>query len=142
MRNLTTLLAASLIALLTLSACGAANPTSTPLPQPTPPPNTTAGVAPVDTIEVNVLESNPLQINAVIKGNLPNPCTTITGVTQSRDGYTITLTVNTATETDKACIEVIQPYEQTVTIDTKDLTAGTYTVTSNGISTTFELNQR
>lgn len=156
MKRITTLLAASIIALLTLAACGAANPTPTTLPAPspttapatdptaTPEPFTGAlpGVAPVDSITINTLESNPVQIQAVIKGYLPTPCVSIDKIDQTRDGNTITVTINTLNKPNQACIEVIQPYEQTVNIDTTGLSAGTYTVTSNGVSATFELNQR
>lgn len=147
MKRITALIAASVLALFALTACGAGEPTATPLPQPTPTTpasagNMTPGVAPVDSITINTLESNPVQIQAVIKGNLATPCVTIKDVTQTRDGNTITLTVNTLTKADEVCIDVIQPYEQTVTIDTAGLTAGTYTVVSGEASATFELNQR
>ena len=39
--------------------------------------------------------------------------------------------------TDRGCIQIITPYEQTIALDTARLTPGTYTVIANGISTTF-----
>lgn len=143
MRRITIILAASCVALLALSACGTGDPTATPPPNSTPTtptqPNTTAGIAPVDSIDVKVLESKPPQAQATVKGYLPDPCTTLSSISQSRDGNTFTITLATARETGKACIEVIQPYEQAVTLDVAGLTPGTYTAIANGVSTTFEL---
>ncbi|HZJ35859.1 MAG TPA: hypothetical protein VFD29_04465, partial [Gillisia sp.] len=36
-----------------------------------------SGLAPVDEIDILILESFPVQINVIARGNLPDPCTEI-----------------------------------------------------------------
>ena len=139
MRKITIFLAASFIALLALSGCGAGNPTETPIPAATATSGAVEGLATVEGVDIQILESMPVQVQAVIKGYLPDPCTRISSVGQSRDGNTFKITISTARPADAVCAEVITPFEHTVSLDVTGLKAGTYTVTVHGISATFEL---
>ncbi len=90
-----------LLALLTLSlaACtsGAQPPASgenpTPIVTPTIPasPTSPSGEGEgttvyVDSIDLLTLESFPVQMRAIVNGNLPDTCTTITSASSQRDG--------------------------------------------------------
>jgi uncharacterized protein YraI len=135
-------LLAALVTILFLAACAPAIPTLTPAPirteQPVIP---VTGAAIVQTIEIQ-LQNNPLQVNAILRGQLPDSgCTTISGVDQIRDGNTFRLTVNTASTNDPAvsCLQVLTPFEQVVPLDVKDLQPGKYAVNVSGLEQSFEV---
>ena len=132
---------ATVITLL-LAACA---PTlATPAPA-TPSPVATEGipvtsVAVVKSIEIQILESMPVQVNAVLRGDLPDAgCTTIRSVDQAREGNTIRLTVTTTTDPLALCEPAPTPFEHVVALDVRDLPAGEYTVSVDGIQESFNL---
>ncbi len=139
MRRSVVFLAASFAGLLALVGCGAGDPTATPQPVGTPTAGLLEGQVPVDSIEIKVLETKPVQVQVDVKGNLPDPCTKINSISQSRDRNTFNVTIATIREAGAACIQVITPFEQPVTLDVAGLPAGVYTVVVNGVSDTFEL---
>jgi len=137
-------------ALLTLSlaACtsGAQPPASGGDPTPTGPANPTSpsgggqgSTVYVDSIDILTRESFPVQMSAIVKGNLPDPCTTITSASSKRDGNTFKIDIVTARPTDAVCIQMLSPFEQSVALDVAGLKAGTYTVVAGEVSKTFEL---
>ena len=146
-----TLIWLGLAALLVLTACGPTSPTPTLPPQPssTLPASTPenaatpfSGATPIPdvaTVESLLVTSQSLnEVEVTIKGYLPNPCTTISQIEQQRTGDAFRITLNTVRD-GAACIEVISPFEQAVTLDTTDLAPGTYTVSVQKASITFVL---
>jgi len=129
------------IALLALAAfgCAGVEPTRTlpPAVVPTSPP--VAGEAAVESINILILESFPVQVNVVARGNLPDGCTTIDQVLQEREGDTFTVTITTVRPEGVACTQALTPFEETISLEVYGLPAGVYTVTVNGVSDTFEL---
>jgi SdrD B-like domain len=121
-------------------------PTTPPPGSPTPSAPTPTGVAmetgraPVDSFDILVLESFPVQINLVVRGNLPDACTTIDSVTQSRRGNTFVVTLKTTRPAGALCGAVLVPYEQRVPLDVQGLPKGTYTVEVNGVTDSFTLS--
>ena len=114
--------------------------TAQPTPhEPTEMPPTKVGRANVESIEIVMRESLPVQISANIKGTVSDACTKAEPVTQERDGNTFHITVGATREAGAMCAQVITPFETSVAIDAVGLKAGTYTVEANGVSTTFEL---
>ena len=95
--------------------------------------------APVDSVEVRLLESMPVQVQAAVKGYMPDACTTMDEVKHARNGDIFEITLTTTRPADMACADMITPFEEVVTLDAAGLKAGTYTVTANGVSTTFTL---
>jgi hypothetical protein len=111
----------------------------TPSPVPTEP-SPVASVAVVESIEIQTLESFPVQVNAVIRGNLPDAgCTTIKSVDQVRDGNTFRITLVTTTDPLALCAQALTPFEQVIPLDVKDLPPGTYIVNANGVEESFDL---
>ena len=98
----------------------------------------TIGLAPVDEIDILILESFPVQINVIAKGYLPDPCTEISEVLQEREGNTFFITIKTY-RSPGTCIQVITPFEVIIPLDVYGLPAGSYTVDVNGVQTTFDL---
>jgi len=97
------------------------------------------GRAVVDSVDVNVMESFPVQVNVIARGNLPDACTTIGAVKLTPDGNTYRVEITTTRPADKACAEVLVPFEQNIPLEVRGLKAGTYTVDVNGVTGTFEL---
>ena len=98
----------------------------------------TIGLAPVDEIDILILESFPVQINVIARGNLPDPCTEISEVLQEREGDTFFITIKTYRSLDP-CIQIIVPFEVKIPLNVYGLPAGTYTVDVNGAQDTFDL---
>ncbi|MBU4349076.1 hypothetical protein KKB17_05225 [bacterium] len=101
-------------------------------------PMPTTGLAPVDEIDILILESFPVQINVIARGNLPDPCTEISEVLQEREGDTFFITIKTY-RSPGFCIQVLAPFEEIIPLEVYGLPAGTYTVDVNGVQATFDL---
>jgi inhibitor of cysteine peptidase len=95
-------------------------------------------VATVENVVVNTQSTTPNEVEVIVKGYLPNPCTKITRIEQQRNADTFTVTLETVREGSN-CIEVISPFEETVALDTTGLAPGTYTVNVQNTTTTFDL---
>ena len=113
-------------------------------PSPTPTRTTTQGdetvnLANVNDIEIMLLESFPVQVNVVARGEHPDSCTKVDEITTRREGNTFVVTISAFRLADAMCAEVITPYEEVIALDVVGLKAGVYTVGVNGIRDTFEL---
>jgi len=95
-------------------------------------------LAEVTEIDILISESFPVQVHVVASGYLPNPCTKIEEIIQSREGNNFFVTIKTKSSL-LPCIQVIAPFEETIALDVYGLSAGTYTVNVNGIEDTFTL---
>jgi len=130
---------------LLVSACVPLVSEPTPIP-PTPLPTNAppiTGVAVVQSVEVQLLESSPLQANAIVRGQLPDGgCTTISSVNQVRDGNTFRLTLTTSTDPLALCALALTPFERVVALDVANLPPAKYIVNANGIERSFELLSR
>ncbi len=112
-------------------------------PTPTPTATAIANLAPVQSVELQIVETQPLGANAVVRGQLPDSgCTTISSISQMRDGNTFRLTLTTATDPLAVCNPVPTPFEQVVALDVGSLPPARYTVNANGVEQTFELVTR
>lgn len=117
---------------------------------PTPPPIMTEepaapikGMAVVQSVDIQILESQPLQVNAVIRGQLPDAgCTTIDSVEQTFAGSTFTITLTTTTDPLALCAQALTPFEEVVLLETDNLSPAPYTVNVNGVQQAFKLLPR
>jgi inhibitor of cysteine peptidase len=142
----------TLALLLTSCAQPAASPTPTEAPaeptttvEPTRQPTAVEGdvitkEAMVESIEILLLESFPIQVSVVARGNLPDSCTEISEITKERDGDTFRVTITTSRPADAMCAAVLVPFEEVISLDVLGLPAGVYTVNVNGVSDTFTLD--
>lgn len=141
MLRATFVIATTLISLLAAS-CAAVPAAGSPAPSPgvTEVP-TQSDVAVVKSIDVQILESFPVQIHAVVHGDLPDAsCTTIASVEQVREGNVFKLTLVTTTDPLARCMAEPTPFEEVVSLDVFGLPAGTYTVQAGGVEQTFTLD--
>ena len=98
----------------------------------------TISLAPVEEIEIVILESFPVQVQVIARGNLPDPCTEVSEVLQEREGDTFFITIKTY-RSPGFCIQVLAPFEEIIPLEVYGLPAGTYTVDVNGVQATFNL---
>lgn len=131
MKTLTAIAALGLL----VAACGTdegAGATTTS-PDTTVPPTTTTsqpdrsepGPAFVDAVTFVFLESDPVQVRATISGTLPTPCHDLV---VTRDGDRVD--VSSRFDPTEVCVEVLEPFETTVDLGSKD--DGAHTLEVNG----------
>ncbi len=127
-----------------ITACMSATVTSTPHPIVTDEPIIpVTGMAVVQSVEIEILESQPLLVNAIIRGQLPDAgCTTISGVTQARDGNAFNITLTTTTNPLAKCAQALVPFEEVVSLDVSGLPPAPYGVNANGVQQAFKLLPR
>jgi inhibitor of cysteine peptidase len=102
-------------------------------------PGVESAKASVESIEILILESFPVQIHVVARGHLPDDCTEIGEITRERQGNTFSVTITTARPANVACAEMLVSFEEVISLDVLGLPAGTYTVDVNGVRDSFQL---
>lgn len=92
----------------------------------------------VEEIEIQILESFPVQIHVIAKGHFINGCGQLEqiNVEKSDSTFTVTMTVRSVGE---VCTQGLVPFEEVIPLNVNGLEAGIYTVDVNGITDTFEL---
>jgi len=92
----------------------------------------------IDSVEILLLESWPVQVKAVVRGTLPTPCHFLAWDLGEPDaGGRIVLSVYSTVDLDQACIQVLHPFEQT--IDIGSFTSGSYVLVVNGVEYPFTI---
>jgi len=138
----------ALTLILPLSACvGSAD-----LPDTAPAPAATAGLttpdseannqATIQQVDINLMESFPVQVNVRIAGSLPNSCVVLNGFNTVQTNHEFVISAATTYQTGGNCAEQLQPFDQMVSLPVVGLPAGTYTVTvegANSVSNSFAL---
>jgi len=95
----------------------------------------------VESLEVVLLESFPVQAEATVVGYLPDGCTELVDITAVLEGNTFVLTLETRRPGgDVACTEALVPFEHSVDLDIQGLEAGTYTVIAQDKQSSFTLD--
>ncbi len=102
-------------------------------------PEAVSGQAMVDSLEVLILESFPVQVRVVARGALPDGCTTLETVSVTRDGNEFTGVITTTRPGDAVCTEALIDFERVIPLDVADLLAGDYAVKINEATTSFSL---
>jgi hypothetical protein len=93
----------------------------------------------VESVQVRIMESFPVQVSAQVKGYLRDGCESLAGTTQARSGNAITVTIATERQLGRACIQVLAPVEENVRLDGV-FAPGIYAVRVNGIEQTFRVD--
>jgi hypothetical protein len=118
-----------------LTAINGQTPPGSPGTEATP----VTDLATVDSVEIRILESFPVQVQAVIRGSLPDGCTQIDQIAQTREGNAFSVTIATIRPADAICTQVLALFEKVIPLDVAGLSDGVYTVLVNGVSASFEL---
>lgn len=98
------------------------------------------GVATVDSVEIQMQETFPVQISVRARGALPNGCTSLNDVTTNRNGNQFDITISTLQTPADACTQALVPFEEQIDLDVAGLPAGSYTVNVNGRTGSFTLD--
>ena len=95
----------------------------------------------VDTVQIMLMESLPVQGSATVSGNKSVPCVNLLPAAVSRKDSVFTVVMaETVLGPAETCIAVLEPFETSVSLDVLGLSAGTYTVVVNGVSAEFTLD--
>jgi LysM repeat protein len=97
------------------------------------------GAAIVESVEIRILESWPVQVHAVLRGYLQDTCTYIENVNLVRESSTFRIRVTTARYSQQQCAQMIVPFEHIVSLDVNGLPSGAYEVRVNDLRTAFKL---
>jgi len=97
------------------------------------------GDANVESIEIEVRDSFPVQVTVTARGSLLDACTEIDETTVQRTDDAFHVQITTRRQADQTCIQVLTPFEKTIDLETTGLPAGAYTVEVNDVSDTFTL---
>ena len=119
-----------------LVGCGTSEPVETPGG------GVIHGEAEVDEVTLMIMESFPVQVSAVAKGNLRDGCTEIDEIHTSfdEDSRTFEVEITTVRDAEAVCTQALVPFEERVELDVRGIPAGTYTVDVNGVRETFTLD--
>lgn len=126
----------ALIAIL-LAACTPSAATPTPRPgRPTPDgkPNEVGPVF-VDSSELLIMESDPVKINLRLTGSLPTPCHSFHfayEIGNASDPNRIDVSVWSESDPSRLCTQVLEPFDESISIDMTGAADGTYRVYLNG----------
>jgi len=94
--------------------------------------------APIDELDVRVLESSPPQYMLHVRAGLPSGCAIRDSHAVSRVGDTITVNaLNSMPNGDPPCTMIYGSYELNINLGTDFLSGSTYTVHVNDAVTTF-----
>jgi hypothetical protein len=94
--------------------------------------------APIETVDIQILESFPVQVNVVAKGVFSDGCGNIDEVHSEKQGETFTITM-TQKRIGEVCTMALVPFEKIIPLDVTGLTAGSYNVSVNNIKSSFKL---
>lgn len=96
----------------------------------------------IDQVNIQILESFPVQVEVLILGSLPDSCTEIGAVEQRLDAEenTFWIEIETFRSEEETCAQALVPFEEAVPLDVYGLPAGTYTVDVQGVQETFTLS--
>ncbi len=84
----------------------------------------------LDSTDLLVAESFPVQYSLVLKGNLPSPCHQLRAVYNPPDATNaISIEMYSVAEPDAVCVAMLQPFEQSIYIGA--LPSGHYTLWVN-----------
>ncbi len=117
-----------LFALVALAACGGQATTPSPSTQP----------AHITAVNVELLESSPVQVVAHIQGELGNGCMSLGSITQRREGSVVEVTVPAIHSGAEACTMQLQLIDQRVQLE-GPFAPGDYTVRVNGVEAAFSV---
>ncbi len=127
--------------LLTMTACSSpSEPSPSPLPVTEPSmPLARRGPANVEAIEIYQLDAQPVEVNVIARGHLPDGCSSIDQINQTRTGSNFQITIDSLHQDDDACPNISVRFEEVIALDVLGLPAGIYVVDVNGLQGTFTL---
>jgi hypothetical protein len=109
-------------------------PTSAPT---TSPASSHDQAVPVDHVEVEVGVGSPIPVNVIVDGSFPDTCAQIGEIKQRVENFNVQITLSTISRSDSECARDPLPFRVRVPLNAIALSKGEYTISANGMSTTF-----
>jgi hypothetical protein len=92
----------------------------------------------VVSVEVQVSSSQPVQVHARVRGIIGDSCTEALPVQQTRDGNTITLTLNRRRPAQAICPKIAKVFDQNIQL-LGDFAPGKYVLEANAVEKKFRI---
>ena len=87
----------------------------------------------LDAVSLQVMESFPVQVSLALEGSLPTPCHRLSWrIAQPDIGNSVFVEVFSLVDPNQACIQRIEPFEETISLGT--FPQGDYRIVVNGES--------
>jgi len=118
-------------------AVGGCREAPTGPPDQDPPPTVVEPIQ-VDTVDVRVAESFPVQVYAHVTGFIGDGCAELLPTSQSREGTTVTLEIRRRRAVGVFCTQIAKLYDESTRL-TGEFPAGRYELRVNGKSYPFEV---
>lgn len=100
--------------------------------------------ASVSEVSVVLRETFPVEVDVIVKGDLPDGCTEISpDVKQSLVANTFNVELNTRKlkDSEVVCTQALVPFEETVSLENVlGISAGNYVVNVNGVLANFKMD--
>ena len=93
---------------------------------------------PIDVVNVQIRESQPVQVAVEVTGSLTDGCTEFHQMSQVRTGNTIEITLTTIRAKDMMCTQDITSYTNTIALE-GEFPSGSYIVRVNGVEKSFTI---
>jgi inhibitor of cysteine peptidase len=93
----------------------------------------------VESIDLQILESFPVQVNALVRGQLPDACSFIESANQEHEGQLFHITFTFARRPDARCAPQPTPFEHLVFLDVLGMLAGIFAVEAHDVQASFEM---
>lgn len=91
------------------------------------------GNAFINSADLVIRESFPIQVGLQIDGDLPTPCNKLTiDIAEPDAENNINIEVYSLVSPAETCIQVLEPFSENITLPTGDLADGSYSVFVNG----------
>lgn len=95
----------------------------------------------IESVDVLILESFPLQVRISITGSLPDGCTTVYNAESTREDNRFSVRIFTLRDRDAMCTQALVPFKVSVPLDVFGLSAGSYRVMVYDFITEFTFTQ-
>ena len=113
---------------------------SGPPTRPAEPPQSVTYTVPsiIEDAQVNIMESDPVQVSLTVQGQHPDGCEFPVIVEQMRSENTVTVNIYREIPADIMCTMIVRPYEDTIRLD-GNFAPGSYVITVNGVTVEFTI---
>lgn len=92
-----------------------------------------AGNAFVNSADLVIMESYPVQVSLALSGELPTPCNKLTvDISEPNADNQIHIEVYSLVDPAMTCIAMIEPFDEQISLPVENLADGTYEVWVNG----------
>ncbi|MDQ5901574.1 MAG: inhibitor of cysteine peptidase [Patescibacteria group bacterium] len=101
-------------------------------------------LASVNEVEVILKESFPVEVDVLVKGDLPDGCTSLSEEISQRligNEFSVELKTMKLKDADVMCTQALVPFEKTISLENVvGIAAGDYTVNVNGVTKNFKMD--